>query len=334
MSYDPEGRLDRPPLDASRAVLAPDFGRRFLVFVDTEEEFDWSAPFRRDAATTTLAALPDAQRRLRGAGIAPTYLVTWPIADDPRAGDMLRPWLAAGECDVGAQLHPWVTPPFAEAVTQANSFAGNLPFDIEHAKLISLTDRIETAVGRRPTSYRAGRYGVGANSAALLDRTGYRLDVSTRPLHDYGAEGGPDFAGHPIWPWWAGPKRHLLELPLGAAFVGALRRHAGLYRHAPPLLRGLLGRSRLLSRIALTPEGMPVADTLAAVRALLDDGTQVLSLSFHSPSLVPGHTPYVRDRADLSRFWRWWDAVLDLLAREDVAPASPAELLDAAWRAR
>ncbi|WP_336297258.1 hypothetical protein [Sphingomonas sp. 7/4-4] len=40
--------------------------------------------------------------------------------------------------------------------------------------------------------------------------------------------------------------------------------------------------------------------------------------------------PYVRDAADLVAFHRWWDAVFGLLARLGVAPASLAELLDAA----
>ena len=38
------------------------------------------------------------------------------------------------------------------------------------------------------------------------------------------------------------------------------------------------------------------------MRSLVQAGTQVLTLSYHSPSLVPGHTPYVRTAKELSRF--------------------------------
>jgi hypothetical protein len=55
----------------------------------------------------------------------------------------------------------------------------------------------------------------------------------------------------------------------------------------------------------------------------------VLNFSFHSPSVAPGHTPYVRDAADLARFFRWWDAALDLLDRLGVRPASLDDLLTA-----
>ena len=309
-----------------------------MVFVDTEEEFDWSLPPDRHAtATTAIAALPEAHRRLRDHGIAPTYLIDYPVADSADCVATLRPLADAGECTIGAQLHPWVNPPFEEAVTPANSFVGNLPRDAERLKLAALTDRIRHSFAREPIVYRAGRYGVGPNSAALIEEAGYQLDVSVRSLFDYRAEGGPNFLRHPIRPWWAGPRGTLLELPLTSAFTGRRRKAADpLYRAALriPFGRSLLARGGLLNRVALTPEGIPAEEALEAIRRLLGDGVRLFSLSFHSPSLAPGHTPYVRDAADLRLFWRWWDQVLALFAHEGVSPARTDELLDAAWSAR
>jgi len=75
---------------------------------------------------------------------------------------------------------------------------------------------------------------------------------------------------------------------------------------------------------------MPLADALEAVRVAVSEGLRVLNFAFHSPSLEPGHTPYVRDAGDLAAFHRWWDEVLALLARLGVGNASLAELLAAA----
>jgi len=332
------GRIDRPPHPADVVSLPASLGRRFLVFVDTEEEFDWTQPRRRDAtATTAIAALPEAHRRLAGYGICPTYLVDYPVASDPLAVDLMRPLLDAGECAIGTQLHPWVNPPFDEELTVANSFVGNLPEAIERAKLLTLTDRIAASFGKRPQIYRAGRYGIGPNSARLLEEAGYRLDVSVRALFDYSAEGGPDFTHHDATPSWGGPGRLLLELPLSAVYAGRARRFGRrLYPAAGRVMRarGLLSRSGMLSRIALTPEGTPLPDARRAIRTLLDDGQQLLSISFHSPSVVPGHTPYVRDAADLRDFYAWWDGVLTMLAREGVEPIGADALIAAMWRAR
>ncbi|WBO20994.1 polysaccharide deacetylase family protein [Sphingomonas abietis] len=333
-----EGRIDRAPSPADALTLPVAWGRRFLVFVDTEEEFDWTAPRRRDAtATTAIAALPEAHRRLAGFGICPTYLVDYPVAFAPAAVEVLRPLMEAGECAIGTQLHPWVNPPFDEALTVANSFCGNLPEAQERAKLLTLTRCITEAFGRRPQVYRAGRYGIGPNTARLLEEAGYRLDVSVRALFDYSDEGGPDFSRRDCQPSWAGPQRLLMELPLTAVFTGHARRLGRpLYAAAGRVgrLRGLLARSGLLERIALTPEGTPLPEALRAIHTLIDDDTKLISISFHSPSVVPGHTPYVRDAADLRGFYAWWDGVLDLLARKGIEPIGADALIAAAWRAR
>jgi hypothetical protein len=95
--------------------------------------------------------------------------------------------------------------------------------------------------------------------------------------------------------------------------------------------RGAFARAGLLQRVALTPEDMPIGDALAAVRvAIEEEGQRLISFSFHSPSLVPGHTPYVRSRDDLARFWDWWRAMFGLLGTLGVQPVGLDEILLAA----
>jgi hypothetical protein len=327
------GRLDRPPAPDSYLVLPESFGRRFTVFCDTEEEFDWSRPRSRDnRATTHMRAMPDLQERFRARGVKCVHLVDHPIATDPASVAMLRDWLERDEISVGTQLHPWVNPPHDEEVNTYNSFVGNLPMELERAKIENLTGTIEAAFGRRPVVYRAGRYGVGPNTAALLRDAGYEADVSVRALHDYSDEGGPDFSRVKPFPFRVG-EGPLVELPLSAAYCGPLR-SAGrsIYRAAGrlPRGRGILFRTGLLNRAALTPEGVPLEEALEAVRALIGDGMRWFSLSFHSPSVEPGHTPFVRSARDLRDFHAWWDGMFDFFEREGITPASIEETVAAA----
>jgi hypothetical protein len=328
-----DGNLLLPPLAEDRIALAPDFGTRFMLFVDTEEEFDWNAPFRRTGhGVTALAGMARGQDYFVGAGVKPVYVTDYPVVDSDAAAAMMGAWVDAGTADIGAHLHPWVNPPHVEAVNAANSYVGFLPEEVERAKLAALCQRIETRFGRRPIAYRAGRYGVGPNSARLLEEAGFRLDSSVRSRFDYSDQHGPDFRGLPQHPYWAGPTRALVELPLSTAFVGALRSGGeALYRATRTMgpVAGALSRARLLSRVPLTPEGVPVRDAIAAIDALVGEGVRLLNFSFHSPTLEPGHTPYVRDESGRASFYRWWDAVLAHMARRGIAPASLDQLLAA-----
>lgn len=333
-----EGRLDHPARAADRVKFAPDFGKRFAVFVDTEEEFDWTKPRSRDAtATSAIRYLPEFQRLMDAHGICPTYLIDYPVADNPQAAEILSAMLGQGNCQVGTQLHAWVNPPFEEEVVTINSFAGNLPLELERAKINALSDRIAESLGIRPTIFRAGRYGVGPNTAQLLEEAGYLVDTSVRPHFDYSHEGGPNFTRHNSRPFWAGPTGNLLGLPLGVAYTGQLRRYGRfLYGERASGGRKIAGLARagMLARVALTPEDMPVDDVKRAVDAMLAEGQQFLSFSFHSPSLAPGHTPYVRNSADLTNFYGWWDKVLTFLATRGVKPVSVDETLAAAKASR
>ena len=320
----------QPPTAGDLVAWPESFGTRFVVFVDTEEEFDWREPLAREnRSVSTVAALPAAQARFAAAGVPLALMVDHPIATDPRAIDLIGPLLTGGTA-VGTQLHPWVNPPFDETLTPANSFAGNLPRALEKAKLAALTDAITAAFGTRPTAYRAGRYGLGPASFDLLAAHGYRLDSSMRPGFDYALEGGPDFSALGNHAFRTGG---IVELPLTTVFTGAARSGGmALYRAAGriPKGRAVLARSGLLQRIPLTPEGIPVREALEAVRVAIGEGVRVLSFAFHSPSLAPGHTPYVRDEAELRAFWHWWDKILAELDRLGAKAAGLDEVIAAA----
>ncbi len=326
--------LERP--DPGRAVaFDPSFGQRFLVSIDTEEEFDWAAPISRENHGVAAASrIAEFQRFCEARGVVPLWLVDWPIAASAQAAQILRPAAAAGKAEIGLHLHPWVNPPFDEEVCQFNSFAGNLPAELEREKFVRLHQAIEANLGVSPVVYRAGRYGAGPETACLLKDMGYTVDTSVRAHFDYSREnGGPDYRAHPLTPYWLDSRQSLLELPVTTVFAGRLH-HLGpslLPRAARvPRLPGVLARTRLLERIPLTPEGIPVREALRAIDAAIAQKLPVLVFSFHSPSLAIGHTPYVRSPDQLARFYDWWERVLGHLERRGVAPATIAEVIHAA----
>jgi hypothetical protein len=115
--------------------------------------------------------------------------VTYPVVTRDVGSAFLSECPKDGRCQIGAQLHPWVTPPFDEIVNPHNSFACNLPPSSEFAKLKTLTEALSKRFGIRPATYRAGRYGIGPNTVKALSALGYQLDSSVVPEHSYHHEG-------------------------------------------------------------------------------------------------------------------------------------------------
>ena len=60
--------------------------------------------------------------------------------------------------------------------------------------------------------------------------------------------------------------------------------------------------SGLVARSRLTPEGVSAAEQCRLIDALAQRGQTCFTLVYHSPSLAPGHTPYVRDESELRAF--------------------------------
>lgn len=322
--------LNRPE-KSDFAAFAHDFGQRFIVTVDTEEEFDWTAPLTREKhSVVTIPALRKFQQFCEGFGVVPSYLMDYPIACSPYAPEVLGEAVTSGRAEVGIQLHPWVNPPFDEAVNPYNSYAGNLPYDLERAKFRTLRNRIEKAFGVAPLIYRAGRYGLGPNSADILRECGIAIDTSVRARFDYSSAGGPNYRNHPLHPYWVDAERTLLELPLTTVYWGPLRQVGNIvYPHLwrAPSLRGVLARAGLLERIPLTPEGVTADEALRGVDVAIDEGLPILVFSFHSPSLAPGHTPYVSTDDDLDALYDWWRTLFSHLARRGVRPTKVTDIM-------
>lgn len=319
------------------ARLPDDHPPLLLVVIDTEEEFDWHRPHARDNTNVTaIASQGPAQEIFAKHAITPTYVVDYPVASSPAAVEALRVFADPGHCRIGAHLHPWVNPPHTEQVTAYNSYPGNLPAVLEREKLGVLTGAIAKGFGARPIVYKAGRYGVGPATARILEELGYLIDVSVVPFTSFADDGGPNFSAAAFHPTWFGSTGALLEIPLSCGFYGLLRSlgptifprvggEVGMRFRLP----GMLARSSLLERIRLTPEGVDLAANIRLARSLYDQGCRIFSFTYHSPSLVPGMTPYVRSGQQLLRFLDTMDRFFSFFIKElGGRPSEPLEIYD------
>src|SRR4051812_35308673 len=296
-----------------------------VVVIDTEAEFHWTATgSRRANGVTSVKASLQVQPVFERYNVRPTFVVDYPVSTIPEGYEVIRDFYKSGVCEVGAHLQPWDTPPFVEEISDRNSYPGNLAPEVEREKLVRLTAAISQHIGVQPRIYKAGRSGLGLATPGILAELGYEIDVSVLPGTSLRRELGPDFSKCPARPYWFGTGPALLEIPMSVGYTGPLAGFPTIARALTmhPFLKalhlpGVLAHFRLLDRVVLTPEGITFEEQRRLTRAMLSRGHRVVSFTFHSPSLVPGHTPYVRDSGQLLSFLKRIEQYLEFFFWRD-----------------
>ena len=317
MNVNAEMLVERVLPRVSEVRVPPATPPQLLVVVDTEEEFDWSAPYSRsNTAVTAMADIYRVQALFDRYEVRPTYVVDYPVIVQDEGAGPLMDILGRRCCSIGAHLHPWVNPPYEETLSGRNSFTCNLPLPLQEAKLRTLTTEIHARFRISPQVFKAGRYGLGAGTVRLLDDLEYTVDASICPRMDFRAEDGPSFADFDAAPFFLTPS--LLEVPCTVDFIGwsgpfgpAVHRLAS----RPALARfhsvGALARASVVNQIMLSPEGNSFDEMRALTKSLVQRGCRVFTMSFHSPSVAVGHTPYVQSDAQRTAFLDAIDRYLD-----------------------
>ena len=283
-----------------------------LVGIDTEGDNQWDAAARANQRFENLYALPRLHALFARHGVRPTYVITYPVATDARSAEVLRALQAGGDCEIGAHHHAWETPPCTAEDVQRHPYASNLPLRQFEDQLARLTDAIDGAVGRRPVSYRSGRFGFSAAHVAALERLGYQVESRVAPLFYEAHKSGPDFVEAPLRPYFLAydsatrpGTSAVLEVPCSAALDRHLpRRLQYLYARAPkPYTTKRVLRKLGIARVRwLRPSYSSLDDMLSLARDLASANEPVLNLLFHSSEAIVGGSPYNRTDAELAAF--------------------------------
>ena len=202
------------------------------ITIDTEED-NWGEYDRSSYSVANIARIPRLQDVFIRRGVRPTYLISYPVAMDPAAIDVLGSYRKNGLCEIGSHPHPWNTPPLDEPRTAFNSYISNLSPALQYQKIRTLHEAITRNFGAAPTSYRSGRWGFNEDVARNLIRLGYSVDTSISPATDWSEYEGIDYSGSSLEPFVyrmedsaAERGGSLLEVPATIGFVQSGRRMA------------------------------------------------------------------------------------------------------------
>ncbi|MEQ1855833.1 MAG: hypothetical protein ABL963_05130 [Longimicrobiales bacterium] len=302
-------------------------GVGIAVTIDTEED-NWGSYSQYGETTRNIAHLGELQDLFDKWGARPTYLVNRAPLVDCDAVEMLGRVAARPGVEIGAHCHPWNTPPYTGAGVEY-SMMGGLSAEVNRGKLQEVGARLESELGVRPRAFRAGRWGFGATVAQALALEGYAIDTSVTPFVDWRDAGGPDYGYAPHEPYRFNPgaplvpaeRGALLELPTTVGFLGGDFRRAAKTRRrleATPLLRNLVGPIDRLGFIAkrwLSPENSTADTMIRLAHSCVAAGQTYLQATFHSSTLLPGATPFVRTADDRAEFLHRLDGFLSWCSR-------------------
>lgn len=284
----------------------------FFITIDTEED-QWSNYKKGGHSLKNIEQIPELQLLFDEFNIKPTYLISYPVATDRRSKEILLKIKNDNKAEIGAHCHPWNTPPFKEELSARNSMLFNLDAELQRDKLITLTETIKKEYNITPRSFRTGRWGYGPVIAKTLIELDYYVESSITPYMDWSKFYGPNYKSPPVNPYFfdeldilkENESGKLLEVPvtIGYSHKNFRPQHI-IYeffsknKFSKKVLLGVASKLRLLRKIWLSPEISDARDMINLTNIYAKLGIGSINIMFHSNSLLPGLTPFVRDEHD------------------------------------
>ncbi len=283
---------------------------KLAISIDVEEEGLFSGEYvRTPPGVKNIAQLKRLEFIPREFGIPLTLLVTYHAARDPAAREVLYYWRDHYGTEIGAHLHPWNTPPFADLSEPEPVRSEKIPLPVLKEKLANLVSAIQEGLGVTPRSFRMGRFDWGPKLLSLLPEMGFKVDCSMVPLTQ--KVGGPDYFLAPTDPFRLPvpgmASATLVEAPVTMVpLCPAAARLVYRLSAAFPGSRGerVRGWFPYVLAAGIHPVWFPLPSMRLAVRLHRGRRGRVLNMFLHSTELAPGGNPEVPTEAAVDRLVR------------------------------
>jgi peptidoglycan/xylan/chitin deacetylase (PgdA/CDA1 family) len=281
---------------------------KLVISIDVEEEGLFSGRYARTPpGVTNVAALERLAFIPRDFGWPLTLLVTYQVARNPAACRVLAEWRDLYGAEIGAHLHHWNTPPFADLSDPEPVASEKLPLALLREKFASLVSQIRGGLGVTPRSFRMGRFDAGSQVFGLLPEFGFEVDSSVAPLTCKNPD--PRFFLAPADPFVLGgispEDKPLLEVPITLVplIAGTPELIDRLAAMAPATWGAHVRNLFRYGCVAgVQPAMYPLMSMQLAAYFHRRRGGRVLTLYFHSSELKPGASPLCPTEAAVNRF--------------------------------
>lgn len=250
--------------------------------------------------------------------IRATYLISPEVLADRQSIRFLQS--IQDKAELGTHMHSeYIEPHPNWDANRTDSFQGDFAPQIEFQKIRNLTKLFTSEFGFKPTSFRAGRFGLNRHTLRFLEKLGYKVDSSVTPyLWWWRRRGkGVNFLGAPNQPYFPSLKdfrkkgrMSILEVPVSIVNLFwenfpsyFLRKMNPLSRTQIILLNTFL-RNELRS-LWLRPTFSSAEQMLSVTNWIIKNAnarTPVINMMFHSNEATPETSPYNSTEAEVANF--------------------------------
>lgn len=317
---------------------------KFILSIDTEGDNQWD--HGRELTVENIKFVPRFQELCEKYSIKPTYLVTSEVCEDTFAKEIFTDYLLKDKAEIGTHLHSWTTPPFLDQVgfrynDPNHAFATEFSENLINEKVKNLTNQIETSFGKRPLSFRSGRFGFNETLARILTDNSYLVDSSVTPYTSWSVHkgipdgrGGPDFVDKTPFPYnYNFHNGSLLEIPvtiLPTRFPLKTNKTLARYyfRNVDNSLFLRLFRKLLYSNqpLWLRPHRWMDIDKFdELINEAMTIKLPYLVMMFHSSELMPGSSIYRTDKDSIEKLYDLLECFFVLLNKENISSVTLTE---------
>jgi hypothetical protein len=310
---------------------------KFVLTIDTEGDNQWD--HGRELTVENIKYVPRFQKLCEKHNIKPVYLVTSEVCEDAFAKEIFTEYLKTDRAEIGSHLHPWSTPPFKDEDGYRyndpnHAFATEFSDDLLTEKIKNITAQIESTFGKRPLSFRSGRFGFNEHLARILADNSYLVDSSVTPYTSWsmckgmpGGWGGPDFVDNTPYPYkYDFTYSSLIEIPvtiLPTRFP--LKRNKAIAGHyfrnvdnsiLLRIFRKLLFNNQPLWLRPLQSMNISLFDEL--LREAIKIKLPYIVMMFHSSELMPGCSVYRPDKESIENLYNLLERFFVLLHDKNI----------------
>ncbi len=285
----------------------------FIITIDTEGDNLWKWKKEDPITTENAKFLQRFQNLCDRYGFKPVWLSNYEMLNDSFYVNFISKVVNNNCGEIGMHLHAWYSKPDFELSDHYDGapYLIEYPVEIMEAKIEYMTHLIESRVGIKPVSHRAGRWAINETYIRILIKNGYKVDCSITPGIDWSkCPGGlagmkgcnyVDFPHNEFWIPIGNENSRLLEIP-----VTVYKSHKLYLPERKKIKDTLAATYRMIvgTNIWLRPENNNKKQMIELISRIENSDANYIMFMIHSSELMPGGSPTFKTSEEIENLYR------------------------------